>query len=89
MKYDWYKIINLGNFDKLNINDYEITADLEDRGMQNFRIMKGLSSLYSVILDNIFLTPFLNNRNGYNFQDRSAYIDNAKNLWVGYKADET
>lgn len=82
--WQWYKIFNLNDFDKLSVPDYAFEIELEDKGVQSFRICKGF--LYSVIVDGIYLTPFLNDMNGFNKNERSAYIDEERNLWVGYAA---
>lgn len=82
--WQWYKVFNLNNFDKLSVPDYVFEIELEDKGIQSFRICKGF--LYSVIVDGIYLTPFLNDINGFNKNERSAYIDEERNLWVGYAA---
>lgn len=82
--WQWYKVFNLNNFDKLSVPDYVFEIELEDKGVQSFRICKGF--LYSVIVDRIYLTPFLNDINGFNKNERSAYIDEERNLWVGYAA---
>lgn len=82
--WQWYKIFNLNDFDKLSVPDYSFEIELEDKGVQSFRICKGF--LYSVIVDRIYLTPFLNDINGFNKNERSAYIDEERNLWVGYAA---
>ncbi|MDR2426821.1 MAG: hypothetical protein LBD46_06575 [Endomicrobium sp.] len=84
--WQWYRIFNLNDFDALSVPDYTFSIELEGKGFQTFRIIKGL--LYSVIVDGIFLTPFLNGRNGFEKDNKSAYIDEDNNLWVGY-APET
>ena len=78
----WFKVFNLNDFDALGVPDFTFTADLADRGLQTYRLLKGY--LYSVIVDGLVLTPFLNDRNGFNKDNRSAYIDQDNNLWVGY-----
>ena len=79
---DWYKIFNLNEFDALGVPDFSVSVELAERGQQTFRILKGF--LYSVIVDDIILTPMLNDRNGFNKDTRSAYIDEENNLWIGY-----
>lgn len=81
---DWYKIFNLNDFDNLRVPDYSFEVELEDRGLQTYRICMGFK--YSVIVDDIYLTPYLNDLNGFNKNERSAYIDSERNLWVGYAA---
>lgn len=80
--YTWFNIFNLNDFDALNVPDYTFPIELQGRGEYVFRVCKGIS--YSVIVDGIFLTPGLNGRNGFNFQERSAYVDENRNLWVGF-----
>ncbi len=83
--WQWYKIFNLNDFDKLSVPDYTFVLELEDRGLQTYRICKGFE--YSVIVDGIYLTPFLNGKNGFAKNRRSAYVDDKRNLWVGYYED--
>jgi hypothetical protein len=82
--WQWYKIYNLCDFDKLHAADYTFDVELERRGVNTFRICKG--SFYAVVVDGIYLIPFLNNKNVFNMNNRCAYIDAKRNLWVGYYA---
>jgi hypothetical protein len=84
--WQWYKIYNLDNFDKLGVTDYTFDIELEGRGWTTFRICKG--TLYGVVVDGIYLAPSLNGKNEFNKGNRSAYIDDKRNLWVGYNATE-
>lgn len=84
--WQWYKIYNLDNFDELNVADYTFDIELEGRGVCIFRICKG--NFYAVIVDGVYLVPFLNGKNGFNMDNRSAYIDAKRNLWVGYYVAE-
>lgn len=85
MKYLWFNIINLNDFDALEICDYSFSVYLEDKGEQTFRLLKGFN--YSIAVDGQYLTPYLNGKNGFNKNKRSAYIDADRNLWVGYEAE--
>lgn len=78
----WWKILNLDEFTALNVPDYYLTLNLEGIGLTDIVIMRGFD--ISVLFLGYVLTPFLNNRNGFNIQNKvSAYIDEQNNLWVG------
>lgn len=82
----WYKIFNLNELNRLNIPDYYLNINLRGLGNQDIVISKGFN--ISVLFLGYWITPMLNNRNGFSVQNKvSAYIDNENNLWVGYNAD--
>ena len=78
----WYKVYDLNKFDDLSVPDITFSVELQDKGQKTFRLLKGF--LYSVIVDGLILTPKLNDRNGFHKGNRSAYIDENNNLWIGY-----
>lgn len=78
----WWKVFDLDEFNTLNVPDYYLTLNLEGLGLTDIVIMRGFD--ISVLFMGYVLTPFLNNRNGFNIQNKvSAYIDEDNNLWVG------
>ena len=79
----WYKIFNLSTLDALNVPDYYLSVNLRGLGKQEIVIAKGFN--VSVLFLGYWITPMLNNRNGFSVEDKvSAYIDEENNLWVGY-----
>ena len=78
----WVNIINLNTFEAMGIPDFTFSADLEDFGVQSYRLLVGIAT--SVIVDGLILTPTMNGKNSFNKESRSAYIDENNNLWVGY-----
>lgn len=81
-KWRWWKIIDLTEFDKLNVPDLYLSVNLEGLGLTDIVVMRGFD--ISVLFLGYVLTPFLNNRNGFSSANKvSAYIDEDNNLWVG------
>lgn len=79
----WYNIFNLAEIDCLEVPDYYLTVDMEDLGLQTIVISKGFG--YSVLFLGYWITPGVNNRNGYIVENKvSAYIDKQRNLWVAF-----
>lgn len=86
MNWNWYKIINLSTVTAANVPDYIVEVDLEGLGRQTILIAQGFN--INVLFMGYWLTPYLNNRNGFSLNHTaSAYIDEENNLWVGYNAD--
>ena len=81
-KWRWLQIMNLDDFEKLNVPDYYLSVNLEGIGITDIVVMRGFN--ISVLFLGYVLTPFLNNRNGFSANNKvSAYIDEDNNLWVG------
>lgn len=81
-KWRWWQIMNLDDFEKLNVPDYYLSVNLEGIGITDIVVMRGFN--ISVLFLGYVLTPFLNNRNGFSANNKvSAYIDEDNILWVG------
>lgn len=81
-KWNWWKITDLNEFDKLNVPDLYLSLNLDGLGMTDIVVMRGFN--ISVLFMGYVLTPFLNNRNAFSANHKvSAYIDENNNLWVG------
>lgn len=83
MAWSWFNVYDLKEIEKKDIPQKEIEVDLEDIGIQKILIYK--ANYYGVIFKGVVLTPKLNGRNGFQKDGVSAYIDESKNLWVGYE----
>lgn len=82
----WYKLINLSDVEKLNVPDYYMSVNMKDLGQQEILIARGFG--WSVCFLNYWITPKLNDRNGYSVNNKvSAYIDDQNYLWVAYNAN--
>lgn len=81
-KWRWWQIMNLDDFDKLNVPEHYLSVNLEGIGVTDIVVMRGFN--ISVLFLGYVLTPFLNNRNGFSANNKvSAYIDEDNILWVG------
>lgn len=79
----WYKLINLSEIEKLGVPDYYLNVNMKDLGQQSILIAHGF--VWSVCFLGYWISPTLNNRNGFSVQNKvSAYIDPDNNLWVAY-----
>lgn len=78
----WWKVFNLNDFEKLNVPDYYLQANLDDLGLTDIVLMRGFN--LNVLFQGYILTPFLNNRNAFSKDHKvGAYIDSENQLWVG------
>lgn len=86
---DGYKVINLNEFDALNVPRLDTSIMTEDLDEQDIAIFKG--ELYNVMFLNLLFTIGLNNKNPVakiNTDKNlrvAAYVDAERNLWVGYE----
>lgn len=81
--YDWYNLINLDDFDALDLISKELTLNLDGLGDKTCLISK--SNGYSILYDGNYLLAELNDKNPFEFEDHAAYIDGDNNLWLGIK----
>lgn len=42
----------------------------------------------SVLFDDVFLKPDLNDKNPFEFEDRAAFVDENQDIWVGVKLED-
>lgn len=86
---DGYKVLNLDDFDALNVPRLDTTIKTEDLDEQPFTLFKG--NLYNVMFLDLLFTVELNGVNPV-LKVNSAknlrvavYVDADRNLWVGYE----
>lgn len=85
MAWAWYNVLNLNDFEKKGIPQTEIEVDMEGIGLQKILVFK--KNFINVIFKETVLTPKMNDRNGFEKNGLSAYIDLENNLWVGFNED--
>ncbi|MGB2579402.1 hypothetical protein AAIR98_001321 [Elusimicrobium simillimum] len=87
MKYKYYNLFNLTDFDALSVPYITRTFELEGQGSVEVRLSRGLT--YSLYVNGYMLTPGLNDRNPFVSFDQkmAAYIDEDKNIWLGFYED--
>ncbi len=81
--YTSYKIINLNDFEALNLPSRKITANFDGIGIMDILITKG--NCVSLLFDGVFLSLNLNNKNPFEFEDYAAFLDPDDNIWLGIK----
>ncbi len=78
--YDWYKIINIADFEAADIPSRELTLELEGLGQKTILVTKG--NLISILYEGIFLAP-VNGKNPFEFEEHAVYTDVNGDLWLG------
>ena len=79
--YDCYKIINLDDFDDLELTSRKITATLGVLGQKEILVTKG--NLLSFLYNGIFLSVNLNDKNPFEFEGHAIFIDPNNDVWLG------
>lgn len=83
--YDCYKIINLDDFEALDIPSRTLTLLLSGLGEKEVLITKG--NLVSIVYDDVFLSLNLNDKNPFEFEDYAAFLDPNNDIWLGIKVE--
>lgn len=81
MIYDWYKIVNVSDFEELGLPSQEITLELEGLGEKTILVTKG--NAVSILYEGIFLSANFNDKNPFEFEDHAIYVDSNDDLWLG------
>lgn len=86
---DGYKVLNLNDFDALDIPRLDTTIKTPDLDKQELTVFK--ANLYNVMFLNLLFTVGLNNQNPVLKISKeknlrvAVYVDADRNLWVGYE----
>lgn len=86
---DGYKVLNLNNFDALNIPRLDTKIKTKDLDVQDITLFK--ANLYNVMFLDLLFTINLNNKNPVlkinNDKNLrvAVYVDANRDLWVGYE----
>lgn len=86
---DGYKVLNLNDFDALNVPRLDTTIKTPDLDKQELTVFK--ANLYNVMFLNLLFTIDLNDKNPVLKENKeknllvAAYVDADRNLWVGYE----
>lgn len=87
---DGYKVLNLNDFDALNIPRLDTQIKTKDLDVQDITLFK--ANLYNVMFLDLLFTIDLNNKNPVvkvNDDKKlrvAVYVDNNRDLWVGYES---
>lgn len=86
---DGYKVLNLNDFDALNIPRLDTTVKTPDLDKQELTVFK--ANVYNVMFLDLLFTINLNNKNPVvkinNDKNLrvAVYVDANRDLWVGYE----
>lgn len=87
MNYDWYRIFKISEFDDLDLVSKTYTVELQDRGIRDIFVTKGI--LYSILYDGVFLTLNLNEKNPYEKDGLAIYSDDEGFVYLGFLVNES
>ncbi len=79
--YDAYKLINLTDFEELDIPSRKLNVILGDLGEKEILITKG--NLTSILYDDVFLPVALNDKNPFEFEGYASFLDENDDIWLG------
>ncbi len=79
--YDAYKIINLDDFNDLELVSRKLSIVLGTLGLVDILVTKG--NLVSLFYDGVFLSLNLNDKNPFEFEGKAIFIDPDNNIWLG------
>lgn len=86
---DGYKVLNLNDFDALNIPRLDTQIKTKDLDVQDITLFK--ANLYNVMFLDLLFTINLNNKNPVLKINKdknlrvAVYVDANRDLWVGYE----
>lgn len=86
---DGYKVLNLKDFDALDIPRFDTTIKTPELDKQEIAIFK--ANLYNVMFLNLLFTIDLNGKNPILKINKeknlrvAVYVDDNRDLWVGYE----
>ncbi len=81
MIYDWYKIINLAEFEALDLVSRNLELILGNIGLANVLVTKG--NMVSILYNGIFLSIGLNDESPFEFEGHAVYLDANDDVWLG------
>jgi hypothetical protein len=85
MAFTWYKIFNKTEFDAEGLVSKEYEVIFENIGLKTILVTQG--NRLSVLIDDVFLSINLNDKNPFSFESRAVYLDDNNDVWVGIEVD--
>lgn len=86
MTYEWYKVFNLDEFNALNLPSRNYELDLEDKGVKNILVTKGIG--VGVLFDDVFLMIDLNDKRPFTFEDKAVDVNENNDVSIGYLIED-
>ncbi len=88
MNFDWYLVINRGEFEELELVSKEVELILEDIGQVTVLVTKG--SLYGITYDGVFLAIGVTEANPFVFDGYAVYLHpDTDDIYLGIELDES
>lgn len=85
MTFTWYKIFNKTTFEALDLVSKTYTLDLENLGLKDFLVTKGVS--IGITYNDVFLQLELNDENPFAFDGNAIYIDANNDVFWGIEIE--
>lgn len=86
MDFDWYKIINLTEFEALGVPLKVVELFLEEIGLTEILVTKG--NFVSITFNDILLPINMNDENPFAFEDHAVWLDEFNDIWLGIKHED-
>lgn len=87
MTFDWYKIINRGEFEATGLVSREVELLLDGIGLRTVLVTCG--NYYSIIYDGVMLSIGMAGNNPFVFDGYAVYLDVNDDIWLGIQVDES
>lgn len=81
MTYDVFKIINLDEFNALDLVSRNVSGLFGELGFKEVLVTKG--NMVSILYEGVFLSINLNDKNPFEFDGHSIFLDPNNDLWLG------
>lgn len=84
MTFDWYKLLNRGEFEASGLVSKELDVILDGVGQKTVLVTKG--NLYSIVIDGVMLSIGVTAANPFVFEGYAVYLDSNDDMWLGIEA---
>ncbi len=85
--FNWFKIFNRTEFDALGLVSKTYTLELEDIGIKNILVTKGIT--HGLTYEGVFLSLLLNDLNPFEFEGYAIYLNTETNdVYLGIAIPE-
>lgn len=87
MTFDWYKVINRGEFEATGLVSREVQVILDGIGLRTVLVTSG--NFYSIVYEGVMLSIGVTEANPFVFEGYAVYLDANDDIWLGIEVDES